>query len=91
MEPTSRRSFLRNTSIAVAAAGVATAVPSTAGHALDRALDRNAPPVPADAADVPVVAHVRDLRKGEVVLYTGEREVAVTDRRLASLLYHATR
>ena len=92
MEPTSRRSFLRNTSIAVAAAGVATAVPATAGHALDRASDRNPPPVPADAAaEVPVVAHVRDLRKGEVVLYTGEREVAVTDKRLASLLYHATR
>ncbi len=88
MEPTSRRSFLRNTSIAVAAAGVATALPTTAAHALDH----HAPPVPDDAtADVPVVAHVRDLRRGEVVLYTGEREVAVTDKRLASLLYHATR
>jgi hypothetical protein len=55
-------------------------------------LDHAAASVPDDAAaDVPVVAHVRDLRKGEVVLYTGEREVAVTDKRLASLLYHATR
>jgi hypothetical protein len=88
MEPTSRRSFLRNTSIAVAAAGVATAVPVSAAHALDKA----PPPVPNDeSADVPVVAHVRNLRKGEVVLYTGEREVSVTDKRLASLLYHATR
>ena len=88
MEPTNRRTFLRNTSIAVAAAGVATAIPATAAHALDHA----APRVPNDAtADVPVVAHVRDLRKGKVVLYTGEREVAVTDKRLASLLYHATR
>jgi hypothetical protein len=88
MEPTSRRSFLRNTSIAVAAAGVATALPATAAHAMDH----TALPVPDDAnADVPVVAHVRDLRRGEVVLYTGEREVSVTDKRLASLLYHATR
>jgi hypothetical protein len=88
MEPTSRRKFLRNTSVAVAAAGVASAVPLTAAQALAD----TPPPIPDDeSADAPVVAHVRNLRKGEVVLYTGEREVLVSDKRLASLLYHASR
>jgi hypothetical protein len=88
MEPTSRRNFLKNTSVAVAAAGVAAAVPANAAHALGN----SPPPLPNDdTVDQPVVAHVRNLRKGEVVLYTGEREVAITDKRLASLLYHATR
>ena len=88
MEPTSRRNFLRNTGVAVAAAGVATAIPATAANALGE----QQPALPNDGStDVPVVAHVRDVRKGEVVLYTGEREVVVNDKRLASLLFHATR
>jgi len=40
---------------------------------------------------VPVVAHVRDVRKGLVSLYTGEREITIKNRRLAAALYHATR
>jgi hypothetical protein len=90
MEPTSRRNFLRNTSVAVAAAGVAAAVPLSGASALGST--HTDKPIPDDApTDVPVVAHVRNVRKGEVVLYTGEREVVVTDKRLASLLYHASR
>ena len=38
-----------------------------------------------------VVAHVRDVRKGLVSLYTGEREITVKNKRLAAALYHATR
>jgi hypothetical protein len=88
MEPTSRRTFLRKSSLTVAAAGVAAAIPAGAAQAL---VD-GPRPLPNDASvDDPVVAHVRDLRRGEVVLYAGEREVAVVDRHLASLLYHATR
>jgi hypothetical protein len=88
MDPTNRRTFLRNSSLSIAAAGVVAAMPAGAAHALV-----DAPrPLPDDASvDDAVVAHVRDLRHGEVVLYTGEREVTITDRRLASLLYHATR
>ena len=90
MEPTNRRTFLRNTSVAVAAAGVAAAVPLNAAHALGESESHR--PIPDDEpADIPVVAHVRNVRKGEVVLFTGEREVIVTDKRLASLLYHASR
>jgi hypothetical protein len=88
MEPTSRRNFLRNTSVAVAAAGVASAVPLSAAQALEH----RSPSLPDDdTVDRPVVAHVRDVRKGEVLVYTGEREVKITDKRLAALLYHATR
>ena len=50
------------------------------------------PRLPEDASvDVPVVAHVRDVRKGLVSLYTGEREITIKNRRLAAALYHATR
>ena len=49
------------------------------------------PELPDDpGVDVPVVAHVRDVRKGLVSLYTGEREVKIRNKRLAAALYHAT-
>jgi hypothetical protein len=88
MESTSRRKFIRNAGVAVAAAGVA----STVSVGAVKALEPDTPPIPDDArAEEAVVARVRDVRKGEVVLYTGEREVAVKDKRLAALLFHATR
>ena len=88
MEPTDRRKFIRNTGIAVAGVGVAATVPARAIHALEG----STPSIPDDAgAEEALVARVRDVRKGKIVLYTGEREVAVTDKRLAALLFHATR
>ena len=92
MEPTSRRQFLRRSSAVAAAAGVAAAVPATAAKALSsRSTKEPEPKLPNDpSVDVPVVAHVRDVRKGVVSLYTGEREIVVKNRRLAAALYHAT-
>ena len=92
MEPTSRRQFLKRSSAVAAAAGVAAAVPATAAKALtSHAASDREPKLPdADSVDAPVVAHVRDVRKGIVSLYTGEREVTVKDRRLAAALYRAT-
>ena len=93
MEPTSRRQFLKRSSAVAAAAGVAAAVPATAAKALTSqpTNDRAEPKLPDDASvDVPVVAHVRDVRKGLVSLYTGEREIKIKNRRLAAALYHAT-
>jgi phospholipase C len=95
MEPTSRRQFLKRGSAVAAAAGVAAAVPATAAKALTahnaHTLNDAEPRLPDDeSVDVPVVAHVRDVRKGLVTLYTGEREVTVKDRRLAAALYRAT-
>jgi hypothetical protein len=94
MEPTSRRQFLRRGSAVAAAAGVVAVVPATAAKALStKTADTEQPErkLPEDkSVDVPVVAHVTDVRKGLVVLYTGEREISIKNRRLAAALYHAT-
>ena len=94
MEPTSRRQFLKRGSAVAAAAGVVAAVPAGAAKALVPTTRTSREPekaLPNDASvDVPVVAHVRDVRKGLVTLYTGEREITIKNRRLAAALYHAT-
>jgi hypothetical protein len=92
MEPTNRRTFLKRTGAVAAAAGVATAVPATAAKALtSRSAPDAEPRLPDDpSVDVPVVAHVKDVRKGLVTLYTGEQEITIKDRRLAAALYRAT-
>jgi hypothetical protein len=92
MQPKSRRDFLKHGSAAVAAAGVAIAVPAGAAEAITKATDDGKTHLPPGASlDAPVVAHVKNLKKGEVVVFAGEREVTVKDKRLAALLYHATR
>jgi hypothetical protein len=93
MEPTSRRKFLQRSTAVAAAAGVAAVAPASAAKALAGNPASHEPErkLPDDASvDVPVVAHVVDVRKGLVVLYTGEREISVKNRRLAAALYHAT-
>jgi anaerobic selenocysteine-containing dehydrogenase len=89
MEPTSRRQFLKRSSAVAAAAGVAAAVPAGTAKALTNHAEQSLPD--DDTVDVPVVAHVRDVRKGLVSLYTGEKEIVVKNKRLAAALYHATR
>jgi anaerobic selenocysteine-containing dehydrogenase len=92
MESTSRRQFLKRSSAVAAAAGVAAAVPATAAKALTSKPARSLEPkLPDDpSVDVPVVAHVTDVRKGLVSLYTADREINIKDRRLAAALYRAT-
>jgi len=92
MEPTSRRQFLKRSSAVAAAAGVAAAVPVSAAQALTKPDGHDVPRLPDDGSvDVAVVAHVRDVRRGLVSLYVGEREITIKDRRLAASLFHATR
>jgi hypothetical protein len=95
MEPTSRRQFLKRSSVAAAAAGVAVAVPASAAKALSGSkndkTEHDAPLPNHPSVDLPVVAHVTDVRKGLVSLYTGETEIVVKDKRLAAALYRATR
>jgi hypothetical protein len=94
MEPIDRRRFLLQSGAAVAAAGVASTVSLGAAGALGKGRGGGAGrvDVPADAKlDEPVVAHLRDLRTGEVSLFKGHREVTVKDKHLAALLFHATR
>ena len=89
-----RRRFLLQSGAAVAAAGVATAVPITTAQALNKGRGgaHRDETVPVDATlDEPVVAHLRDLRTGEVALFKGHREVTVKNKRLAALLFNATR
>jgi hypothetical protein len=92
MEPTSRRQFLKRSSAVAAAAGVAAAIPATAAKALtSKPETKEEPKLPDDASvDVPVVAHVTNVRKGLVSLYTDDREIKIKDRRLAAALYRAT-
>jgi|HubBroStandDraft_4_1064222.scaffolds.fasta_scaffold478405_2 hypothetical protein len=92
MESTSRRQFLKRSSAVAAAAGVAAAVPATAAKALTSTSSHNPEPkLPDDpSVDVPVVAHVTNVRKGLVSLYTADREIKIKDRRLAAALYRAT-
>ena len=95
MEPTSRRQFLKRSSAVAAAAGVAAAVPAGAAKAFGSSAKptdtEREPALPDDhTVDVPVVAHVRDVRKGLVSLYTGESEITIKNKRLAAALYNAT-
>jgi hypothetical protein len=93
MESIDRRRFLVRGGAVVAAAGVASTVPLSAANALssDRKHGRNVT-IPDDATlDEPVVAHLRNLRTGEVALFKGHTEVTVKDKQLAALLFHATR
>ena len=91
MEPTNRRDFLKHASATAAVVGVAAVVPLTLAETA-AADDTKTPAVPASArVDRHVVAHLRDVQTGEVAIYTGDREITVNDKRLAALLYKASR
>jgi len=97
MEPIDRRSFLVRGSAVIAAAGVATAVPSilTAGSATGAAehkasVQAESPTLSGPPSD-DLVAHIRDLGTGEIGLYTGEQEVVFHDQELAARLFNASR
>jgi hypothetical protein len=93
MESIDRRRFLLQSGAAVAAVGVATAVPAGAADALSKGRKGGrGVSLPADATlDEPVVAHLRNLRTGEVAIFKGHTEVTVKDKRLAAALFHASR
>jgi hypothetical protein len=94
----SRRAFLRNGSMAVMGAGLLatpglSSVLGSAG-ADAPALDNSAASASADASvpanaalDNPLVAHVKDVRTGEIGVYFGTKEVTMHDPRLAARLY----
>jgi len=99
MAQVSRRSFLRNSTLAVAGAGVISQVPLVSGLLGPTAADV---PAAADAATAgadetaasltePLVAHVRDLATGEIGIFNGTREVVVNDPQLAARLARAAR
>ncbi|MDQ1381334.1 MAG: hypothetical protein QOG65_139 [Actinomycetota bacterium] len=90
MEPTNRRDFLKHAAVAAAVAGTAAAAPLSFTEAAGA--DDTRPLVPASArVNEHVVAHLRDVQTGEVAIYVRDREITVKDRRLAALLYKASR
>ena len=95
MKEFERRVFLTRGSIAVAAAGVATAMPGLASGLV--AAEEEAPEAAAvfegEAAEMtePLVAHVRDLATGEIGLFSGTQEIVFHDPTLAARLFHASR
>src|SRR5579875_1744809 len=89
----SRRTFLTRGSLAVVV-GSAAAVPGL-GSLLAEAPE-DSPEVESGLTDAeaeaaadsgPVVAHVSDLRSGEISLYQGENEVVIKDPALATRLF----
>lgn len=97
MAPFSRRTFLIRGSLGAAAAAVASALPglpTLATTALNEApaAEDTAPAVADDVAtSEPLIAHVTDLRAGQLSVFVGEREYAVVDRGLVSRLVQATK
>jgi hypothetical protein len=92
-----RRTFLSRGSLALAAGGVAT-VPGLgsilqAGSAEAPELEGAATESEAAAAEAgsPLIAHVTDLRAGQISVFQGEREVVIQNRSLAAQLYRMSR
>jgi len=95
----SRRTFLKGSSMTVAAAGLIGVVPG-----LPALISEIAPDAPAadnaaaSAAEMdsgalaePLVVQVKDVQSGEMSLYVGEREILYRDPQLASRILSATR
>jgi hypothetical protein len=98
MSGLSRRMFLKQGSMTMAAAGAVAALPGL--PLLLNAAESDAPvaaPVAESAGAEPapltetLVAHVKDLQTGEMSLFMGEREVVFHDPNLAALLHQAAR
>ena len=88
----SRRSFLRNASLSVAAAGTAvTVAPGMLGLAGSAAPEVTTVVDNGAAVDGPVVAHIVDASNGTVAVYHGVREVIVQSPSLVSALTAALR
>lgn len=82
-----RRTFLSRSSVGVAVAGSLATVPL-----LSTVLKMQSKPAALDwgtATTEPLVAHVRDVARGEISLMVGANKVVVRDADLASRLYAA--
>lgn len=86
MNPLSRRTFLTRASIGVVLAGGLAAVPGL-GAAMKMPIRRMAGPRPSTAE--PLIAHVRSVNTGEIVLLLGNNKIVHTDADLAARLYAA--
>lgn len=87
MSNLTRRSFLTRSSIGVATAAALAAIPGAA--IVTRQARRSATWNPTATLDEPLMAHVRDLNSGEILLLVGTREVVYKDVELARRLHAA--
>jgi hypothetical protein len=91
-----RRQFLQKGSLAVAAAGVVSAVPGVAAAFDDAApaLSSDAPAAAEGAApsiSEPLIARVTDATTGEIQMFFGTNSTKVVDPQLANSLLRAAR
>jgi hypothetical protein len=93
MPGVSRRTFLSRGSVAVAVGGAAAAIPGIGS--LLQAAPAEAPEINGALSDAetgaadangPLVAHVTDLRSGEIKLYQGVKQVSFRDPSVAAHL-----
>jgi len=82
MSDVSRRSFLQGVGASAAAVGVAAVAPTAFVASTERRVDDTGP----DATTGSLVAYVEDAATGRISVMSGDREVVVTDRRLAQSL-----
>ena len=92
----SRRVFLRRGTITAAAVGLVGAVPGLPTLLLGASSDAPAVDTGIGEADgaaagwsEPLIAHVSDVRAGQISLFQGEREIVVRSPDLARQLYRA--
>jgi len=87
----SRRIFLRNASVGVAAAGTAAAAPGLMSLAGTELSSDGAAVGSLPSVEGPIVAHVVDASTGTVAVYHGTEEVIVHNPSLVSALHAALR
>lgn len=96
MQKLSRRNFLKQGTVAAAAAGVVASMPALPGFL--GGAESTAPAVEsAVAGDLPagaklagpIVAHVTDVSTGEVSVFFGKSQVVLHDPQLAARLFRA--
>lgn len=86
MAKITRRGFLKQTSVGMAATGVLTTVSLAEAHNRPAAAAKQTSPT---MYNEPVVAHVRDAATGEVALMVGTREIVYRDPALVARLLKA--
>jgi hypothetical protein len=97
MSEMKRRDFLKSGTMAVAAAGVAAAIPIM--PAVINAVDTDGPEIDSTTAastseaaasmSEPLVVRVNDLSSGSMQMFFGTREVTYADPELAARLFRA--
>ncbi len=79
MSDTSRRHFIRNSSVAAAAVGAATVIPATSAQAAEREET-------GAQHDGHFTVWVRNAKSGEIIVQAGEKEIVHRDPALARKL-----